>query len=219
MGECDSRLEDVLHAKPAATTVAPDDLTPLISRLRAGDSEAFDELVRSTGGRVLAVCRRMLGQEEDASDAVQETFLSAFKAIESFDGRSQITTWLHRIAVNVCLMRIRTRRRRHEQSIEPLLPQFLADGHQSIPSRSWKPSGENGIERADARAVVREKIAELPEGYRVVLMLRDVEELSTEETAQALGMTVNGVKTRLHRARQALRELLDPFFRTEGETA
>jgi RNA polymerase sigma-70 factor (ECF subfamily) len=184
----------------------------LIERLKAGDNAAFDELVRVAGGRMLAVARRMMGREEDAQDAVQEAFLSAFKSLDRFDGRSQLTTWLHRITVNACLMKLRSQRRRPERAIEDFLPTFVEDGHQTRNSAAWKPNAADGIERGETRELVRAKINELPEQYRVVLMLRDIEELSTEETAAALDMTVNAVKTRLHRARQALRTLLDPHF-------
>lgn len=184
----------------------------LIERLKAGDNAAFEELVRAAGGRMLAVARRMMSREEDAQDAVQEAFLSAFKSLHRFDGRSQLTTWLHRITVNACLMKLRSQRRRPERAIEDLLPTFLEDGHQTRSSAAWKPNATDGIETGETRDLVRAKINELPEQYRVVLMLRDIEELSTEETAQALDMTTNAVKTRLHRARQALRTLLDPHF-------
>jgi RNA polymerase sigma-70 factor (ECF subfamily) len=167
---------------------------------------------------MLAVARRMLNREEDAQDAVQEAFLSAFKSLNQFDGRSQLTTWLHRITVNVCLMKLRSQRRRGgpERSIEEFLPQFLEDGHQTRNMKAWNPAGADGIERRETRELVRAKISELPEQYRVVLVLRDIEELSTEETAEVLGMNANAVKTRLHRARQALRTLLDPHFTSEG---
>lgn len=186
----------------------------LLAQLRAGEDAAFDELVRVAGGRMLAVARRMLTREEDAQDAVQEAFLSAFKSLDKFDGRSLLTTWLHRITVNVCLMKLRSQRRRGgpERSIDELLPTFTGDGHQTRDSVAWKPSTSGGIEQAEVRDLVRAKINELPEQYRVVLMLRDIEQLSTEETATALDMTINAVKTRLHRARQALRTLLDPHF-------
>lgn len=200
---------------PAHPPSSEDALAGIVERVRDGDPAAFDELVRATGGRIMAVCRRMLGQEDDVLDAVQETFLNAYRSFSSFDGRSQITTWLHRIAVNACLMKRRSQRRRRERSIDDFLPTFLEDGHQTNSSRAWKPSDACGIEQADVRTLVRARIDELPEQYRIVLMLRDIEELSTEETAEALGMTVSGVKTRLHRARQALRGLLDPFFRSE----
>jgi RNA polymerase sigma-70 factor (ECF subfamily) len=154
----------------------------------------------------------MLAREEDAQDAVQEAFLSAFKSLDRFDARSQLTTWLHRICVNACLMKLRSQRRRPERSMDDLLPQFLDDGHQRNPSSPWKPVEESGIERQELRDLVRSKIEELPEAYREVLLLRDIEELDTEETARMLGMSLAAVKTRLHRARQALKALLDPCF-------
>jgi RNA polymerase sigma-70 factor, ECF subfamily len=187
----------------------------LLSRLRAGEDAAFDELVELAGGRMLAVARRMLGREEDAQDAVQEAFLSAFKSLGQFDGRSQLATWLHRICVNCCLMKLRSQRRRPERAIEDLLPGFMEDGHQERPSIPWKPIASSGIEQEELRDLVRAKIAELPEPYREVLQLRDIEELSTEETARLLTLTPAAVKTRLHRARQALKTLLDPCL-TEG---
>jgi len=184
----------------------------LLTRLRAGEDAAFDELVRFAGGRMLAVARRMLGREEDAQDAVQDAFLSAFKSLDRFDGRSQLTTWLHRITVNACLMKLRSQRRRPEKAIEDFLPEYLEDGHQRKSSTPWKPLASGGIEIEETRALVRSKIEELPEQFRLVLILRDIEELDTEEAATVLGITPNAVKTRLHRARQALRGLLDPHF-------
>jgi RNA polymerase sigma-70 factor (ECF subfamily) len=196
---------------PTSSTTIPDCEASLLARLRTGQDSAFDELVRQAGGRMLAVARRMLRREEDAQDAVQEAFLRAFKALDRFDGRSQLSTWLHRITVNACLMKLRSQRRGGgERLIDPLLPQFLEDGHQRIASRPWKPAGQSGIEVSELRDLVRSKIDELPESFRVVLLLRDIEELDTDETAQVLGMSRSAVKTRLHRARQALRTLLDP---------
>lgn len=184
----------------------------LLERLRAGDDAAFDDLVRFAGARLLAVARRMLGREEDAQDAVQDAFLSAFKSLDKFDGRSLLTTWLHRITVNACLMKLRSQRRRPEKSMDDLLPEFLDDGHQKNPSRPWKPTPSLGIEHDELRALIRAKIDELPDAYREVLLLRDIEELDTEATATHLAISPNAVKTRLHRARQALRALLDPDF-------
>ncbi len=201
------------QAAPTAT-LAPPPLADqaLLERLRAGENAAYDDLVRQTGGRLLVVARRMLTREDEAQDAVQEAFLSAFKSLDRFDGRSQLATWLHRICVNVCLMRLRTRRRKPETTIGDLLPQFLEDGHQKNPAQVWKPIGASGIEKEELRATIRAKIDELPETYREVLLLRDIEELGTEETADLLGLTEAGVKTRLHRARQALKTLLDPLM-------
>ncbi|MBX9737195.1 MAG: sigma-70 family RNA polymerase sigma factor, partial [Phycisphaerales bacterium] len=163
----------------------------LLARLRAGEDAAFDELVVLSGGRMLAVARRMMPREEDAADAVQDAFLSAFKSLSKFDGRSRLTTWLHRITVNACLMKLRSQRRRPERMIEDLLPTFAEDGHQRNSSKPWNPPALAGIQARETRTLVRAKIDELPEQYREVLMLRDIEQLSTEETAEALEMTVS----------------------------
>jgi RNA polymerase sigma-70 factor, ECF subfamily len=186
----------------------------LVSRLRRGDEDAFEHLVREHGGRLLAVARRFLREEEEARDAVQDCFLSAFRAMDRFDQASRLSTWLHRIVVNACLMRLRTRRRKPEEPIDEFLPQFQANGHQvRHPTPEWEGSAETLLARRETRSIVREAIDRLPDSYRAVLLLRDIEELSTEEAAQSLGVTANAVKIRLHRARQALRTLLEPRFR------
>lgn len=184
----------------------------LLARLRRKDEAAFDELVDAAAGRMLSVARKMMPTEADAEDAVQDAFLSAFKSLERFDGRSKLTTWLHQITVNACLMKLRSKRRRPEKSMDALLPEFVADGHQKEPQKRWHAEGSGGIEQAEVRSLVRARIEELPEQYRVVLVLRDVEGLDTEETAAVLGVTLDTVRTRLHRARQALKTLLDPYF-------
>ncbi len=185
----------------------------LLTRLRCGEPEAFEALVRGETPRLLAVARRMLRSEEDARDAVQEAFINAFKGLDSFVGSCQLSTWLHRITVNVSLMKLRSRRRGPEESIEGLLPTFLEDGHHATHPPEWRDDALSLMERREEREFVRACIDELPDGYRTVLILRDIEELDTEETARALGMTANAVKVRLHRARQALRSLLEPRFR------
>lgn len=207
-----------LHPHQGTPAFASNDLGPeaeLLRRLVAGEDAAFEELVRTAGGRMLAVARRMLADEQDAEDAVQEAFLSAFKNLASFDGRSQLTTWLHRITVNACLMKLRSKRRRPETHIEDLLPRFVADGHREHDAVSWNQEAGAGIQREELQAHVRSMIDKLPEPYREVLMLRDIEQISTDVTAELLGLTPAAVKTRLHRARQALRELLDPAMREE----
>ena len=160
---------------------------------------------------MLSVARWYLTIEEDARDAVQDAFLSVFKALPTFDGRASLATWLHRIVVNSCLMKIRTRQRQPERSIEELLPTFLSDGHQATPSPTWSDTTTD-LERAETRQIVRDQIAKLPESYRTILLLRDIEELDTESVAQMLDLSASAVKVRLHRARQALRTLLDPLF-------
>lgn len=202
---------------PRPPMFEPPDLPPqdehdLVLRLRAGDASAFEQLVRIAGARMLAVARRMLPNEDDAQDAVQEAFLNAFRSLDRFDERARLTTWLHRITVNACLMKLRTRRRKPECQMNDLLPEFLADGHQKNPARPWNPARLADIEQQELRDLLRAKIDELPDPFREVFILRDVHELSTEETADLLGLTPPAVKSRLHRARQALRTLLDPHF-------
>jgi RNA polymerase sigma-70 factor (ECF subfamily) len=187
-------------------TADGDDERRLVVALRRGDTAAFEEMVRRYGGRMLAVARRMLRVEEDARDAVQEAFVSAFKALDGFAGGARLSTWLHRIVVNAALMRLRRRRRKPEESIDDLLPSFDENGSWENETQCTTPV--DMVERAETRAIVRECIDQLPPSYRTVLLLRDIEELDSDETALALGTTVSAVKTRLHRARQALRTLL-----------
>jgi len=189
------------------------DEAELLARLRAGDDAAYEWLVRTHSGRLLAVARRFLRSEEDARDAVQEAFVNAFRSIDRFEGGSLLSTWLHRIVVNACLMRLRSRRRKPEERIDDLLPRYLDDGHAAAPTGPWRPDVGHRLEQAEVRQQVRAAIDRLPDSYRTVLLLRDIEEFDTDEAAEALGISRAAVKTRLHRARQALREQLDPQFR------
>jgi RNA polymerase sigma-70 factor (ECF subfamily) len=188
----------------------PTDETVLVARLRAGDEEAFEILVRLYGGRLFATARRFVRIEDDARDAVQEAFLSAYRSIDRFEGGSSLSTWLHRIVINACLMKLRSASRRPEASIEELLPRFDETGHRIAPEGAWPISAEQALLQDETRRRVRAAIERLPLQYRAVLMLRDIQEASTEEAAQVLGITPNAVKIRLHRARQALRTLLSP---------
>ena len=192
---------------------APQPESNLLLRLRKGEPEAFETLVRGQTPRLLAVARRMLRSEQDAQDAVQEAFISAFKSLDSFEGTCQLSTWLHRIAVNAALMKLRSRRRKPEEPIDGFLPTFLEDGHHARHPPEWRPDALALLENREEREFVRACIEELPESYRTVLILRDIEEMDTHDAAQMLGVTPNVVKVRLHRARQALRTLLEPRYR------
>lgn len=188
----------------------------LLLALRSGASDAFEQLVRTHGGRLLAVTRRLLGNEEDARDAVQEAFLNAYRGIQRFEGGSLLSTWLHRIAVNVALMKLRTRRRKPEESLDHLLPAFREDGHFVERFDSGSEPADRQLLREEEQAAVRAAIDELPEHYRTVLLLRDIEGIESAVVADQLGITTNAVKLRLHRARQALRTLVAPRL---GRTA
>jgi RNA polymerase sigma-70 factor, ECF subfamily len=185
----------------------------LVALLRSGDPGAFETLVRTYMPMMLRVARRFMRSEEDARDAVQDAFVSAFRSIGKFESTARLSTWLHRIVVNACLMRLRTQRRHPEEDIEEYLPRFAEDGHQVQLSEMWTETAESILERTELTGIVRDAIDQLPDTYREVLLLRDIEELSTDEAAQTLGVTANAVKIRLHRARQALRTLLDPYMR------
>ncbi len=189
------------------------DEATLVARLQAGDAAAFEACVRAYCGRMLAVARRILRNEQDAQDAVQEAFLAVCKQIGNFKGLSTIATWLHRIVVNAALERLRRRQRQPEQSIEELLPHFGEGEHQLVPPVPWQGTSDTRLQQQEARALVQQCISKLPDTYRTVLLLRDIEGLDTEATAGLLGTSPGVVKTRLHRARQALRTLLDPYYR------
>jgi RNA polymerase sigma-70 factor, ECF subfamily len=204
-----NRVQPVSAPEARRFAAPPHGERELLAALRAGDERAYERLVRDYGGRMLAVARRILRREDDARDALQEAYLLAFKALPRFAGQSRISTWLHRIVVNAALMKLRGRKARPEEPIEPLLPTFQDDGHSIVGYREWSEPADEMLERAETRAMVRAAIDELPESYRTVLVLRDIEELATAEVAELLGVTPNAVKIRLHRARQALRERID----------
>ena len=127
------------------------DESALLARLRAGDEQAFEILVRTFGGRLLAVARRFVRNDEDAQDIVQSAYLSAFRALDQFEGACQLSTWLHRIVVNTALMKLRSRRRRPEQSIEELLPAFQEDGHHVEQFSDWSAPADQLLEMKQTR--------------------------------------------------------------------
>jgi RNA polymerase sigma-70 factor (ECF subfamily) len=181
----------------------------LLAQLRAGEESAFEIVVQRYGGRMLATARRFLNNECDAEDAVQEAFASALRAFDKFNGDALLSTWLHRIVVNAALVQLRSKRRRGEQPIETLLPRFDKDGEWIDEQATWTNAAETVLESRDSREMVRRCIERLPEKYRSVLLLRDIEELDTGEAARSLSVSANTVKVRLHRARQALKTLIE----------
>ena len=198
------------------TPAAVVDEATLVAALRAGHEWAFETMIRTHGGRLLAVARRICGNEEDARDVLQTAYLSAFRSLDGFAGSCQLSTWLHRIVVNTALMRLRSKRRKPEDSIEALLPAFQEDGHHVEQFSDWGLPADRLLEREDERRLVRACIARLPDNYREVLVMRDIEELPTEDVARLLKLTPNAVKVRLHRARQALSTLLRGEFAAQA---
>lgn len=177
------------------------DETDLVARLRAGENAAYVQLVRTHADAMTATARRFFGETSDAVEAVQDAFVSAFKAMSAFEGTAKLGTWLHRITVNACLLKLRGRRR---SRLVPLVDDSHADASES----------GSALSQAETRERVRAGVEQLPDAYRTVIQLRDLEGLSTEETATRLGTNCGAVKTRLHRARQALRTILEPQFTT-----
>ena len=185
----------------------------LLDCLRAGEEACYEILVRRFGAGVLSTAKRYLRSDAEAHDCFQDTFLAAFEGIHKFEQRSSLGTWLRGITTNQCLMKIRTQGRRNEESIEHLLPVFDENGSRVCPNGSKRPTTTTDpIDRSRTKAIVREKIDELPDSYRVMLLLRDIDGYSTKEAAVIQGISVTAAKTRLHRARSALKSLLEPVM-------
>jgi len=174
-----------------------------------------EELVRANIGWMLALAERLLRDRGLAEDVVQESFVKAYEGSAGFEGRSSLESWLHRITVNTALSKLRQLKRLAEQPIDENLPEFdRFDCRIELP---WSrlASVEEVMESDDTRRRVCETIGELPDSYRVVLQLRDIEEYDTSEVATLLGISKSNVKVRLHRARAALKKLLEPVLRAE----
>jgi RNA polymerase sigma-70 factor, ECF subfamily len=191
-------------------------LDELLGLVRAGNKFATERFIRLNAAWMLAVARRYLKDEGLAEDCVQESLLSALRNLDKFEQRCEVKTWLHRIVVNYCLMKLRSALRAQEQPIDHLLPEFDANGGRVETPWSQVATPDEALEQRQMSALVRTKISELPDGYRIVLLLRDIEELSTQEVAELLGLSGAAVKVRLHRARSALKKLIEPILRREG---
>lgn len=195
-------------------------------RLQAGDHEtvpiaadrkAAGAFVRAHIGWMLQLSRRYLGDASLAEDAVQSAFTKIFAKSDQFEGKSGIRSWMRRIVVNEALMLLRKRRSLNEDDgIEQLLPEFDENDCRIEVPWSGRPNPEQRLMTKEARQIVTDAIGKLPDAYRVTLLLRDIEELTTAEVAEKLGVTEANVKTRLHRARAALKTLLEPHLRRGG---
>jgi RNA polymerase sigma-70 factor (ECF subfamily) len=186
----------------------------LVARVRAGDDSAYDTLVRKYERQIFRIAQHITQNREDAEDVMQDSFLKAYQKLDQFQGNSKFYTWLVRIAVNESLMRLRKRRTGRMVSIdedleteEGTVPRDLAD---------WAPDPEQNYTQAELGKILEKTIKGLPPGFKVVFELRDVQGLSTEDTAEALGLSVPAVKSRLLRARLQLRERLSRYFRKKN---
>jgi RNA polymerase sigma-70 factor, ECF subfamily len=199
------------HRLPS--TIAREDEHLLVAAAKRGDMAAFDELVNRYEARIFRLTMNITRNREDAEDAMQDAFLKSYAHLKEFQGDSRFYTWLVRIAANEALMRLRKRRPNQVSLDEPIesdddfVPREIED---------WGPSPEQRFAQTEMHEILTDVIDKLEPDFRTVFVLRDVEELSTEETAKALGISVPAVKSRLLRARLKLRERLNRYFRQGG---
>lgn len=181
--------------------------------VRANDRAATERFVRAHAGWMLAVAQRIVKDMGHAEDVVQNAFASIFKNLDKFEGRSSVKTWIHRITVNEALMVLRNQRRATTNDVDHLMPVF--DENRCRIEDDWgnPETPQAQMEKAQTRALVSERIDQLPDKFRIVLVLRDIEELSTSQVAEMLDLSEANVKIRLHRARAALKKLLEPLIR------
>jgi RNA polymerase sigma-70 factor (ECF subfamily) len=193
----------------------------LARQLIAGEPEAFDHFVEHFRAKIFHYSWLMCGQREDAEEVAQETLLKVFENFDQLREPERVRPWVFQIAKNACLMK---RRKSvfaplRELSLDEFLPAMdQAGGHGKIEIADWSRLPDRQVLQSEMKAVLERAISELPENYRAVILLRDVEELSTIETAHILDLTEDAVKTRLHRARLAVRQTLDQYLRIDGPT-
>ncbi len=182
----------------------------LVGRLRDGDAFALEKLMERYAARVYRLVYAITRNGGDTEEVVQDVFLNVFRKINAFEGRAALGTWLYRVAMNAALNKRRGKQAEVEVSLEDCLPTFRADGHRdgdhTFLLADWSPTPEEELLSREGRAALTRAIEALPDRYRAVLVLRDVDGLSNEEASEVLGESVASVKSRLHRARMALRE-------------
>src|SRR5262245_17184429 len=195
---------------PSAPVVSDEDL---VSRARDKDFAAFEQLLDRYEDKIFRLPFRFVRNETDAKAVLQDTFLTIWRKLDTFKGDSQFSSWLYRVAANAALMRLRAQRRHPEVSTEELPVGFLDSYGQMPPSgENWAKRPDDELQSNELRTHIQSAVDGLPEIYRTVFLLRDVEGLSTEETAEVLQISVPTVKTRLHRARLALRDRISAYF-------
>jgi RNA polymerase sigma-70 factor (ECF subfamily) len=201
----------------AVSSLAEIDESALVMQARQGDTEAFGELVRRYEGRIFRLAQHVTQNREDAEDVLQETFMKAYEHLDQFKGDSKFYTWIVRIAVNQALMKLR--RRKTDKSVS--LDETIDTGEDMVVREiaAWGENPEQQLSREELGGILETAIQSLEPLYRSVFVLRDIEELSTEETAEVLGLSVPAVKSRLLRARLQLREKLTRFFKRKGDDA
>jgi RNA polymerase sigma-70 factor, ECF subfamily len=200
----------------SASAPAVHDADELVDRLRRGDDGAIESLVARYGTWIHRVARRILRDPRDAEEVTQDVLWTALRKIDTFKGDAAFSSWLYRIAANAAYQRLRPRGPRAEVSLDSFLPVFDEAGRLPGPMVDWSARLEDPVVAAESRKAIDDAIAELPDAYRVVFVLRDVEGMSNDEVAHVLGLSIAGVKSRLHRARLALRHQLGELLAPAG---
>jgi RNA polymerase sigma-70 factor, ECF subfamily len=202
----------------SSSTVTPAfDESALVARAKAGDVEAFSELVRHYERRVFRMAKQITQNDDDAEDVLQETFLKAYTHLDAFQGNSKFYTWLVRIAVNEALMKLR--KRRSDRTVPLDEPIDTGEDEMVREIAVWDEDPEQTYSREELGQILNQAIESLKPAYRTVFILRDIEEMSIEETAEVLGLSISAVKSRLLRARLQLREKLTRQFKRKGDDA
>lgn len=174
--------------------------------------ETFEQLVRKNTGWMLKLANRILNDEAEAENAVQNAFSNIYKGLDGFENRASIKTWIHRIVINEALMLLRKKKQLNEQSLDEFLPQFDYNGCRIEQGAATWDTAETHLTTRQTRETISKEISELPDGYRIVLVLRDIEAIPTTEVAAMLNLTTTNVRVKLHRARAALKKRLDPLI-------
>jgi RNA polymerase sigma-70 factor (ECF subfamily) len=186
----------------------------LLDRAQGGDIDAFESLVERHRDRLYGLALRMTRSEADAAEIVQDTFLAAYQNLANFRGEAAFGSWVHRIAANNALMRLRHQRVVEAATEELRGPEFNERGSlEEYPEVDWSRRADEKVLDEELGRAIRQATDALPEGYREVFLLKDVEAMSYEEIAEMMGISVAAVKSRLHRARLALREEIDAFYK------
>ena len=196
-------------------TAEHNDELPLVERARAGDAAAFSELVERYERKIYRLAKHITQNDEDAEDVLQESFLKAYSHLDSFHGESKFYTWLVRIAVNEALMKLRKRKSDKTVSLDE--PQDTGEDLVAREIAVWEDDPEKKYSREELADILSKAVDSLKPSFRTVFVLRDIEELSTEDTAETLGISIPAVKSRLLRARLQLREKLTRYFKRKGD--
>ena len=215
-GDVDDSAEALAASEePLPPGLSADDELALVNRSRRGDAAAFSELVNRYERRIFRLAKRITQNDEDAEDVLQEAFLKAYQNLDNFQGNSKFYTWLVRISVNEALMKLR--KRKTDKTVP--LDEPMDTGEETVQREIavWEGNPEDRYSQEELHGILEEAIDSLKPVYRTVFVLRDVEEMSTEETAEALNLSIPAVKSRLLRARLQLRERLTRLFRKKGE--